>query len=610
MENIVNPDENIERTSDDKMNQNPKSDLANTSDNNPQFHNNQENDLITEAETQNVDDEPVSAGSRTMENIHRDDVRKLVNSSEQEIESSNNLNTVSDNDAELSHSETESTVTSVNKNTKLMFLVKLVPAVASISISISIYYYLIPAILVDSFFYRLFYPDGSVDSTFLVPMIILIFFIWTITEMFLISMNIHKQNQQLVNNQVLLDSDFMDTECIANLEQKWNGPKHSSFFKTIKSLADAVQNATSHQSLYDLFRYQTELVSEKHSSRYTFSKIAIWAMPILGFIGTVIGISLAVGNFSGFLVQDIENIDVVKTELSKITTGLSFAFDTTLFGLGSSLLAMLMMTFTQNYENKFLTRVEEIGLNIIENVKFQDQRKVDNNFVGDLNQGLFDKLNELIEDKLSFVSQELSSIIYKFESETQKIAIEFSKFPYQIDSTTSKLVMELIEALEHIEVHTMKALSNMDVKTNEIAERINILFKSLDSNFESLLDAMDRTTIKIAERFDLIPNKIENSVMALVSNYEVTTNRLSNELLKIPEVLEGSNENYLKSLALITLHLDEMQLKFNEMTKKSENIYSGDLPSVLNDMKVTLESLLPVLETLSKPTEIIVTTKK
>ena len=62
---------------------------------------------------------------------------------------------------------------------------------------------------------------------------------------------------------------------------------------------------------------------------YAVPRVMIWAIPLMGFIGTVVGISKAVAGFSGFL-QTAEEIDQIKQAIGGVTTGLAIAFDTTL----------------------------------------------------------------------------------------------------------------------------------------------------------------------------------------------------------------------------------------------------------------------------------------
>lgn len=84
----------------------------------------------------------------------------------------------------------------------------------------------------------------------------------------------------------------------------------------------------------------------------------IWAIPILGFIGTVIGISNAVGGFSGTLDQ-AQDIEVLKDSLNAVTMGLAVAFDTTLVALIMSLIISIPVGIVQKREEDFLGEVDD-----------------------------------------------------------------------------------------------------------------------------------------------------------------------------------------------------------------------------------------------------------
>ena len=103
---------------------------------------------------------------------------------------------------------------------------------------------------------------------------------------------------------------------------------------------------------------QSELDAASVSSSYDVVKVFIWAIPILGFIGTVLGISNAVGGFSGALDQ-AQDIEVLKTSLNSVTSGLAVAFDTTLVALVMSLLVSFPVSIIQKREEDFLGQVDE-----------------------------------------------------------------------------------------------------------------------------------------------------------------------------------------------------------------------------------------------------------
>ncbi len=83
----------------------------------------------------------------------------------------------------------------------------------------------------------------------------------------------------------------------------------------------------------------------------------IWALPMLGFLGTVLGISVSIGGFSG-LLANVEDLDKVKSSLTQVTGGLSTAFDTTLLGIIAAIICMLLMSITEKAEQRLACDIE------------------------------------------------------------------------------------------------------------------------------------------------------------------------------------------------------------------------------------------------------------
>jgi biopolymer transport protein ExbB/TolQ len=103
---------------------------------------------------------------------------------------------------------------------------------------------------------------------------------------------------------------------------------------------------------------QSELDSNAVSSSYAILNVFIWAIPILGFIGTVQGLGQAVGNLSGSL-QGAADIESVKAALGGITGGLGVAFDTTLVALIMALFLKFPASSLQKAEEDLLNWVDE-----------------------------------------------------------------------------------------------------------------------------------------------------------------------------------------------------------------------------------------------------------
>lgn len=102
----------------------------------------------------------------------------------------------------------------------------------------------------------------------------------------------------------------------------------------------------------DLQEYADRDADAQHSS-YAMVRINCWAMPMLGFLGTVIGISDTLGQ------MDAQALASGSQEaMNGLTSGLYVAFDTTAVGLVLTMIAMFMQFFVQRAEQAFLARLD------------------------------------------------------------------------------------------------------------------------------------------------------------------------------------------------------------------------------------------------------------
>lgn len=111
------------------------------------------------------------------------------------------------------------------------------------------------------------------------------------------------------------------------------------------------------QDVVDQLAGQSQLDAQAVESSYTMIRVFIWAIPLLGFIGTVVGISAAVAGFSDSVAQAVD-LEVMKQSIGTVTTGLGVAFDTTLLALVMSILIMFPTSSLQKAEEDFLIRVD------------------------------------------------------------------------------------------------------------------------------------------------------------------------------------------------------------------------------------------------------------
>ena len=118
------------------------------------------------------------------------------------------------------------------------------------------------------------------------------------------------------------------------------------------------------EELQQIFNYQAEIDFNRLQNGYTLINVLIWAIPILGFIGTVFGIGQSVGEFSTF-VRSMDTAAIggqMRSALGGVTSGLSIAFNTTFLALVSVIPIMLLSSLLRKSQEDLLLKVEEYCL--------------------------------------------------------------------------------------------------------------------------------------------------------------------------------------------------------------------------------------------------------
>ena len=137
------------------------------------------------------------------------------------------------------------------------------------------------------------------------------------------------------------------------------GPFSQDFlFQRIRRALDHFHARANVAETVDQLRLDAERDENIVDSGYTMLRVFIWAIPILGFIGTVLGIGASVGGFSES-VSSASNLDVMKDAIGVVTSGLGVAFDTTLLALVMSIFIMVPTSSLQKTEEDYLGQVDD-----------------------------------------------------------------------------------------------------------------------------------------------------------------------------------------------------------------------------------------------------------
>lgn len=109
--------------------------------------------------------------------------------------------------------------------------------------------------------------------------------------------------------------------------------------------------------LMELNREASALDQEHAAGRFTLNRYILYLLPVIGFIGTVEGISKALMNISRVLPM-VKELDGFLSNLTSVTGALQIAFDSTLLALFLSASLMLVQTLVSRRSEDLLARVD------------------------------------------------------------------------------------------------------------------------------------------------------------------------------------------------------------------------------------------------------------
>jgi len=109
--------------------------------------------------------------------------------------------------------------------------------------------------------------------------------------------------------------------------------------------------------LMELNREVSGLDQERTAGRFTLTKYILYLLPVIGFIGTVEGISRALMNIS-IVLPMVRELDGFLNNLTGVTLALQIAFDSTLLALFLSAALMFVQTVVYRLAEDHLARVD------------------------------------------------------------------------------------------------------------------------------------------------------------------------------------------------------------------------------------------------------------
>jgi biopolymer transport protein ExbB/TolQ len=142
-------------------------------------------------------------------------------------------------------------------------------------------------------------------------------------------------------------------DVLTRLERTAENPDRYLLLRRIRLSLSNLNNIGQISDVSEMLRGEAEEDDARLDNSFSLIHSFVWAIPVLGFIGTAIGLSLAIGQFSGVL-NSIGEVEQLQASLGQVTGGLGTAFETTLIGLFFALILHLISSIEEDEERRFL----------------------------------------------------------------------------------------------------------------------------------------------------------------------------------------------------------------------------------------------------------------
>lgn len=217
---------------------------------------------------------------------------------------------------------------------------------------------------------------------------------------------------------------------------------------------------------------QSEVDAAKVASSYSMVKVFLWAIPIMGFIGTVLGIGSAIGGFGAvFGAGEGGDMSQIKEPLLAVLGSMGVAFDTTLLALVFSILLSFPASALQNEEDDLVTDVDEYCIDQL--LKRLDDGGANSNITSDA--GLLTAIGEAIAEnqksvmaRFEAIQKGMSESLKNQTVQYEKVADAVEKQVAAIDDRTEKYEKKLDKSIDGNLASLSEGIGNLNSVLKEL----------------------------------------------------------------------------------------------------------------------------------------------
>ncbi|HMP73403.1 MAG TPA: MotA/TolQ/ExbB proton channel family protein [Kiritimatiellia bacterium] len=374
--------------------------------------------------------------------------------------------------------------------------------------------------------------------------------------MFLKFRIVKSQLQVLASNPIPLDIDMSDDEQLQNLRDSLVRREEFGYSIILNRIDRAIALWLSTKDVGRVSNWARDESSRDTSSSdssYSLCRVLIWAIPILGFIGTVMGLAQAVSGFG--VMGESADISAIQEAIGQVTVGLGMAFDTTLLALILTVLLMFPLSFIQRNEENLFVEMENY-------------------------------LDDMFMARLPSPEQQ-PIVIENLEDSIEAAFRRYIPDPDRYDEVFTRSIENAASAIEERFNNLSKNYeATLRDVTNQLASNISGIGGTLEGSLKSAVTELSKQDEVMIEHRKQLSDAEAKQFQALLSGLESSVSNVAGEYKKVASELIACSEG---SMTKSQEAARELAAKMTEVSKLAAGIQ--DLLKVEQAVEASLSGL-------------------
>ena len=317
----------------------------------------------------------------------------------------------------------------------------------------------------------------------------------------------------------------------------------------------------------DEMKYLAEMDIERQQQRYSLSRILIWATPMLGFLGTVLGISQALGGIAVGPENDFQQM------MGGLQGSLYVAFDTTALALSLSMVLMFCQFLVDRFEVQLLELVDQKTRREV--ARQFDLSASGGNGLGATGLQVLEATRDVVKNQTEIWRNSIQAAEQAWSSSlTQTSDVVRENLSAALDENVSNLAHYLGESIEKADLSIAHRWQQWQTLLSNNA-------RLMKEHQEGLLAQTDRIqtvvqTLDDSASFNIALAQQKDAIQATTKMHDVLA-RVANEVAAQSQQLKQQTDQHAKALK----NSNDAIIQNQQAFEKSVSKFKMDLPLAL-----------------------------